>query len=435
MVRTVEFRMAEFRDRMVALVANSLIDGVIGSRDEGCYPHSVTMEDLDQNYDHKALEALIQKRWGGESSVFNYTTTEIIQDAKIRALEMFPHRLAEHGASTEGPPKPTSASIFLSQLNATGGGGLLGGFVTWDMIQEQESSDEEKIDRLVKIQYVDDILEDWDTGIRPFLTQFETRQVCTLYRTWFGKARSTGTTDSYAMQRDLAAQLLDVSLSNSSSTDVSHMAIESAVEMFIDLVDRSIPDCLTMGKRLWQVVLSNPKNLVDVIVQTDPYATSFALWLSTDEMTVDQTLNLASGTSLTDADEASVDISTLLERAIAGQPAPNGHFYFILSILHSIINCTRVYKFPWDLLVERNWADVLSLFLCGVVGTVDERHVTICLDALDILDKGMVQPELRKKLLCQCQNERKRLQQYCDEMDACDRRETISSLLHRINAS
>jgi hypothetical protein len=423
---------------MVSLVANSMVDVMIGSRDESLpMDAAVTMAEIDRNYDHKKLEALIHERSGGggeESSIAGDAITGIIHDAKLRVLEMFPMRLAEHVATMATPAKASGASLFLSQLNATGGGGggLLGGFVTWDMIREQECSDEEKIDRLAKIQYVDDILADWETGIRPFLAQFETLQVCTLYRTWFGKARSTGTTDSYAMQRDLAALLLDGSLSKSSSTQVSHWALASTVEMLIDLVDRQIPDCHALGKRLWRIILCNHNNLVDVVVQTDPYAISFALWLSSDEMTVESTLNLVSGSTLIGADEDSVDISALLERAIAGKSVPDEHFYFTLSMLRSIINCTRVNKFPWELVLERDWADVLSLFLIGAAGTVDERHLATCLDALDILDRGQGQPELRKKFLDQCLDERKLLQQRYDAMDACDRKETISCLLDRL---
>jgi hypothetical protein len=425
---------------MVALVANSLVDVIIGSRDESLpMDAAVTVAEIDRNYDHKTLEALIHERSGDggeESSVTGDAITGIIHDAKLRVLEMFPLRLAEHVATLATPAKASGASLFLSQLNATGGGGgLLGGFVTWDMIREQECSDEEKVDRLAKIQYVDDILADWETGIRPFLAQFQTLEVCTLYRAWFGKARSTGTSDSYAMQSNLAALLLDVSLSKSSSTQVSHWALAAAVEMFIDLVDRQIPDCRAIGKRLWRIILCNHNNLMDVVVQTDPYAIGFALWLSSDEMTVEHTLNLVSGSPLIGADEDSVNISTLLERAITGKSAPDEHFYFTLSMLRSILNCTRVYKFPWELVLEREWADVLSLFLIGAAGTVDERHLATCLDALDTLDRGMVQPELRNKFLNQCLDERKRLQQRYDAMDACDGKETISSLLDRLGGT
>lgn len=382
--------MDECVQRLVDAVAKSIVENILAQPGDESVQESITTK-LEKSYDHTVLAALIHERLEGLSTLM---VEQIIQHAKDQAIEILPARISEQEAEATLPPKQNTASIFLSQLN--GGGGLLDSFITWEMIQEKETTNDDKIERLKAIQYVDDILPDWDNDIRPFLAQFESLQVCTLYRTWFDKARATKTSDSQALQKDLASDLFKMSVSGTSSFEVSCTSLRYAIEIFIDLVDRSMPDCFLVGELLWQIVLEKPRDLLHVVVDSDPYATSFSLWFSSNEMTVDKILELLAGTT-TSVEGVHATVEVLLDLCFASDSSST-QFYFLMELLHSTINCTRVVKFPWELLKERDLTDVFGLFLSGASNASDNRHLSICIDALDILEKGI--RDERQRLCC-----------------------------------
>jgi len=302
--------------------------------------------------------------------------------------------------STTQQKQPTSFSLF-----AAGAGMSLlttASMVTWDGICEQAETTQERLALLQKVEFIDDILPDWETHVRPFLQnalhEYEDGDadsaVC-LHRKWFHRTRGSHAPEYQAFQLDLLENLVHAvkdaaaAFQNNQAATTTALftltgdddddgtffwkpAITTSLDMFADLVDRdSVKDYQrrnAIGKLLWTSWIPSSQ-ILKIMVQHDTLAVGFSKWIL-------GYLNAADTVSLlllTDNnDEASTNNTTLLEQLFRWATRSTEAFAvptttttdlqqrrigdvllhlpvacFTLSILRSALVVTRVSTFPW----------------------------------------------------------------------------------------
>ena len=347
----------------------------------------------------------------------------ILQRAQERAVQMM-HKeksvatssaAAASGSvattTTQQQQQPTSFSLF-----AAGGMSLLttaSTMVTWDGICEQAATTKERLALLQKVEFIDDILPDWETHVRPFL-QKALRDIedcgddsailaCVrLHRKWFHRTRGSHAPEYQSLQLDLLENLVEAvnyaaaasqttklrlllhllswrSDDEDSTTLFLKPAIKTSLDMFADLVDRdSVKDYQrrnAIGKLLWTRWIPCP-TVRKIMVRHDTLAVGFSQWIL-------GYLNAADTVSLllltNDDEEASPSIAkttTLVELLFRGATRSTEAFAvpttttttylqqwrlrnvvllpvacFTLSILRSALVVTRVSTFPWTSLL------------------------------------------------------------------------------------
>jgi hypothetical protein len=329
----------------------------------------------------------------------------ILRMAREKAwMEIIPHMQRPH--SEHGHPRPAkSFSIFMNQFHP---GGLADDWISWDRF-EQLDTVAEKLALLQKVQYMDDLVPDWDavcrllrTGLNLTTTSTATEEPETmvmefvrLHRKWFHFTRSSNG-EYRSIQIDLVQNLVDTVEKNSRSREssdqeksknvdkeakyssssrrvqnsptVTELCIYYCYDMFEDWVDRlsgltaSDTRMYSIGKHLWQWTAS--ESIRHVMVYHSPYANMFRKWIPFC-LTTDQTLELTTTpTPCTKQDHHILtsdcilsNLYKLLEihiRRFEEQGEDIGGATFNLSLFAAILIATRVSRFPWHLLFLDN---------------------------------------------------------------------------------
>lgn len=373
-------------------------------------------------------------------------------------------------------PPGTSFSLF-SQEIVKGNGSLLENFdtinspITWEQIQEMENSDVDKLNRLLQVEYIDDILPDWEKSIRPFvqslLLQQERIHECRLlHQKWFGMTRGMASPEYQMLRLDLTENMIHAMEVKDDVHDVvdvrSCCCIRMALDFFADLVDccSTLQDQTrrnTFGNRLWVLMWRNPTNRT-AMIQHDPMAVGFSQWImycTTPGETMTLVTNQHSALSelfhtarvftesIIIGDQTTLRPTTMIDDCC-----------FCLSILRSILVSTRAAYFPWQVMMsietecnKHSGTSLEPLMLplvecyCKLMYTtlhMDEANeikcfavVTVCADALDTMVSGCMKDS--SKVLMLMKNEIKAIKRAAIiEMNQFQAKSLSTSLLQRI---
>jgi hypothetical protein len=363
----------------------------------------------------QALQEIIRRRLSSSSSLMNNnddaavvfaSDNEILQKAQDRAFYLWKNSNSstDDESTTVPSTQPTSISLFLNQLHAGSGG--LDTFMTWGKIQELNTSLPEKLTMLWQVEYIDDLLPDWDdvsrflqAGLFLFLEEENsidnTKSILQLHRKWFHQTRGSSNNPEYrTLQIDLAQNLVSAVKHWLLETDKPNKRIDAdnnddhvaavvgtVLDMFGDWVDRTgafdpSNECMqAIGTAIWDWLGGSNQRLPHIIRRHCPYAAWFAKW-AVAYMTPEQTIALVSrkspfnfqqgGNTTTlyqmfapasqSLDEMSSSAATTTATTTNNnkRDVDDSHYataVFALSILKSVLVSTRVSRFPWHLLL------------------------------------------------------------------------------------
>jgi len=285
----------------------------------------------------------------------------VLQKARAKSAEI--QKIKSSEASE--PSSTTNANTGSFSLFASLVGGGLNAFVSWEMIQEQASSTAEKLTMLQKVQYIDDILPDWDSAVSPFLKEaLADPEVAStairLHRKWFHLTRSCGA-EYESMQLDMLENLLKIECAVPCTflSEQQKLAITTAMDMFADFVDRNTESSKRrneIGQLLWGKI---PTALArQVMVDHDPHASCLTKWIM-GYLRAEETINLLTMDPdfnmleflLKRAHETTAALAVgMSNKGLTERLHPTPEVCFTLSILRSILVSTRLYRFPWSLL-------------------------------------------------------------------------------------
>ena len=284
----------------------------------------------------------------------------ILQEAQERAFALWKEH-TEKIEHRDGDPAPDAMSLFLNQLNS---GGLT--FVTWPMIQEQATTDDERLALLLRIDYLDDILPDW-SEIRDFAQQHWRPQVVQLHRKWYDLSRSSG--EYKAFQEALLENLIEAVKNDKTRK----LCVTTLLDILQDCADQnaSVEPSTIFTLFCWLA----DDTIRNLIMEHGPHAQAFCKWIM--NLSPNETLSVVNDGMLLRLYKLSLDSEASV---------------FCLSVLRSVLVSTRVLRFPWNAL-SFSWDDLLLLYLKTLYQhSSNDRVIAICTDAMDTLCNGRTAP-------------------------------------------
>lgn len=318
----------------------------------------------------------------------------------------------------------TSFSLFASVggtssllLNAP-----LAAYCSWEAMQEEASTAQERLALLQKVEYVDDILPDWDAGVRPFLRQAleddsdDEKSFCNdaiyLHRKWYQLTRGSGSIEYQALQLDLLENLLLQEFNSLKDSSIK-LRIETSLDIFADIVDRGILKnqkcCNEIGKRLWTQLLLPPSStptVWQIMIDHDAHAVAISKWIIGCLKSED----VVSLLSMTVLGQDGTTATTILEKLLKSAKGGSEQLFeacFSASILRSALVTTRVSGFPWhviqtDIAVAPQTA-LAGIFVQLIYCILDNKRplslprewdaLIMCVDTLDTILCGCFQKE------------------------------------------
>ena len=333
---------------------------------------------------------------------------DLLRAVREAALQQWHEQTSSSLPPLKDPKKSSSSSsssvsLFLRQLNA--GGGALASFVTWDRIQEQTAGDEQlQLKMLLEVQHLQDILPDWAKHIRPFLCRGlaaaaaaaaanhgHTDDYLKVHQEWFQKSRSS--TEYRSLQIDLCENVLD-SIQSDASVQQQQSKVSLTLNMFTDWMLRGLyvhdERVRKIGCTLW-TLMANNRDIGMMMIQADPDAMWFSAWNA--HQSPDQCLQVIEQEEQTAESEKTI----LLPSALQGfsqtddDIANTRYRHFWLSVIRSVLVTTRVARFPWDLLQQKDpHGFVLDLYLqeCArqsSAGSSSDTKTLVYNDAIETL--------------------------------------------------
>ena len=329
--------------------------------------------------------------------------TTIRDDAFLRRLSQ-ESSLPSLKSSITSSTGSSQMSLFLNQL---GGGGALASFMTWDRIEEEAGGDQDQIVHLLQnVQHLDDLLPDWSNHVQPFMIQaLQTSNgdsVLELHRSWFAKCRSSS--EYRALQIGLCQNLVTSIVLADEATNGRQSRVDLAVRMFSDWMQRGLyvhdDRVWTIGCTLWRLLLQ--QDMTASLRKADPQGIWFSAWIA--HLSPDQVRDLILGREdeTNNAEGMSLDSTLQWCHTCLSRTGTllnlNDHAIccFWLSLLDSLLESTRVSRFPWDALSTMNdstngrilfvW-DLYELLVAAGTqhGKGDERTMLMCANAMDTL--------------------------------------------------
>lgn len=268
--------------------------------------------------------------------------------------------------------KSSQMSLFLNQFNA--GGSALQSFMSWHRIQEESQGDPAvQLQMLKSVQHLRDILPDWEGSVKSFflqgLLQSQQQQqqddFVGLHRQWFDQSRHS--TEFRTLQIDLCQNLVTaMQRMTTASTTKNHLnaMMDLALDMFEDWMLRGIyvqdDRVWAIGRTLWNwlTVAAGANDptataAAQAMIQVDGEATWFSSWSA--HLSPDQCLELVEGNDSSSSDGGLSQAIAWCHSYFEQEGESNktsedeAKCFFWLSIMHSVLESTRVSRFPWQL--------------------------------------------------------------------------------------
>jgi hypothetical protein len=169
---------------------------------------------------HAASAALIVGNSDDSTTIDN-----LVQDAMKIAMENWNRQISLNNPTTRETDEPVKAApasfSLLDQFTSSGGGGLFGtaSFFAWDNVRELEPF--EKIKALQGVQYLEDVIPDWQQGgVQVHLQQglacdakdnnkSLSDEYLELHRKWFSWSRKSGEPETAQLAIDLIVNVFE----------------------------------------------------------------------------------------------------------------------------------------------------------------------------------------------------------------------------------
>lgn len=426
------------------LAATSLAENlsILYSSDEKREPSQETID----GYLQKIAEECQERRRCGDGPDEDFLTR--VREDAVRLWK---------GNSVQLPVLKTAAKS--SQFSLLFGGTSLGSFMSWErLVEESGESTEKRVQILLNLEHLQDILLDWDDHVAPFFLESlrnelssSSRDFFELHKRWFSKSRASN--EFRTMQIGLCQNLVTVineqlASGKELSTETNNTIrdyVELALLMFEDWMLRGLyvhdKRVQSIGECFWKWLQTDAEGRMTVaghsVVEVDPAATWFTSWNA--HLSADQCLAIVSsdgGASiLSNAIRWCHDYASKTELALSSDIANYRLFFFWISIVHSILETTRAFRFPWDLVIDapslgEKRAIIFNLFLHAMKhGHSDDRNVMAMIgDAIQtilVADKELT-GFLAEKVSFFLENIKK------DDMINADRKMLIQEVLQKI---
>lgn len=320
----------------------------------------------------------IRRRRSTALEIDDPSDSAILEKAQERALRLWKDEYKcastdeEHSGSSQNSPKPTSISLFLNQFHS----GCLTRIITWDKIQEQATSPQEKLTLLKKIEYIDDILQDWEE-VLPFLQASLADREATilvddvvhLHRMWFNLTRGSSVNQEYqSVQINLMQNLVTAVDSWATKMDGDgkpspsiELCARTSLDMFGDWINR-IGASGQRDDSLQKIVTSfwgwiGHQRMQHIMHRHCPYAKWLAKWIA--YLTPEESIALVSDASPFSHEsntlsclfiDASTNLHAVSQLSVVERDVRYSTAVFNLAVLRSVLVSTRVSHFPWHLL-------------------------------------------------------------------------------------
>ncbi|GAX09909.1 hypothetical protein FisN_11Lh106 [Fistulifera solaris] len=366
------------------LAATSLAENlsILYSSDEKREPSQETID----GYLRKIAEECQERRRCGDGSLPDEDFLTRVREDAVRLWKSNSVPLPE--LKTTAPSKPSQFSLLF-------GGASLGSFMSWErLVEESGESTGKRVQILLSLEYLQDILLDWDEHLAPFFLEGLRNELSSsshdffeLHKRWFSKSRASN--EFRTMQIGLCQNLVTVIdeqlasgivLSTETNNTVRNY-VELALLMFEDWMLRGVyvhdKRVQSIGECFWKWLEADAEGRMSVagqsVVEVDPAATWFTSWnahLSADQC-LDIVLSGGGDSILSDAIRRCHEYSSKTELALSSDSADYRTFFFWVSIVHSILETTRAFRFPWNLVVkapslEEKHAIIINLYLHAI---------------------------------------------------------------------
>lgn len=366
---------ATIDDRLVNQLSSSLAEHLL--RDHALVNDGTERPALSQDLIDQVMPE-IRRRRSSPLLPTDPTDAEIFQRARDSAVHLWSEQSTRvHDDQILGETKPTAVTLFLNQFHSSGGG-LLDSVVTWDKIQGQATTPREKLVMLNKVEYIDDIMMDWE-DIRSFLQAeliHSTVDVVALHRQWWHLTRGSSNPEYRALQADLVQNLVSVvdrwALHEGAGFENTGLELElcvcTSLDMFGDWVDGTgffdpnAHQTAAIGEALWDWL--GHQSLQRVMRRHCPHGKWLAQWVA--YQMPNRTIALVSRSCRFGKADCSIptflfqQASLLLERApLSAAVVPRDDdddfatLVFAVSMFRSVLSSTRVSRFPWHLLLPK----------------------------------------------------------------------------------
>jgi hypothetical protein len=382
-------------DRLVEAMATSLSENLIYYYPDGKYDERQVKLWLEECVAyirrHTTSEQQQQQQQQREQRLVKQGFTQALLLSKQGSI--FPM------APAGGRQNPAPSFSLLDALTSSGG---LASIVGWEQVQQAETA-QDKLKRLLTIEYMDDVLPDWN-DFRVCLLQGlrETNDTTTaagylqLHKRWFGRTRSL--LDYQSIQIDLCQNVVTVmvekqqSAETISETDPTAPLLGLFHVMWMDWMLRGL---YVQDDRVWEIgrtawnCMQN-LNILEQMMTVDPYAHWFYSWMA--HFPPQRILELVAA-----AEDDSFLPSWIdrCQRQLLGKTAPVDLAFcnYALSILRTILVGTRVALFPWHTLspaltTSESVETLFDLFLDTTTIEADKEMIVLCDDALETLLYG-----------------------------------------------
>ena len=238
--------------------------------------------------------------------------------------------------------KTTAAKYGGTSFSLLAMGGLAA-FFSWPAVQQDCATDEDIWRALGQVEYLEDVLPNWTTDIRPWIQQrrHHNPQACTtLYRQWYGKARSQESPEKNVIVGDMMEDLFQARDNNDETketlveyTDAGRQSLLAlGLDMVTDFMVRkaACPPliCLTV---LWKA--SFDASLAKAITERDPTGDWLRLYLQTHPCAYRQ---------------IPLNVSLLAAFVKENHDTTTTHWAYVLSLLAHILITVRSSGFPWE---------------------------------------------------------------------------------------
>lgn len=372
-----------FEGKLGHLATTSLAENlsILYPRDEKREPGQEAIDNYLRNI---AEECKQRRKCVGDESLIEEDFLNRVRDDAVRLWK---------SNSVHLPVLKTAAAQKSSPFSLLfGGGSSLSSFMSWErLLEESDGNTEKKIQMLLNLEHLQDILLDWEDHVAAFFLEGLRKEVSAssrdfyeLHKRWFSKSRSSN--EFRTMQIGLCQNLVTVvneqlALGEELSVETNSKIrdfVELALLMFEDWMMRGLyvhdKRVQRIGECFWTWLEMNGESTMSVagqcVVDVDPDATWFTSWnahLSPDQclaiVSSDQTLSNA-------ISRCSIYVTTIDSR-IPSDSADHRMFSFWIWILHSILESTRASRFPWDSVVEAQNMEqqqmiVIQLFLAAM---------------------------------------------------------------------
>ena len=382
---------------------------------------SLSLYDDNPDDDSFVRLELVQRVGGPGSRHFGddvaSVVERILQQARRRAAVLRKRHSVDDPAATAATPVGSFSLFGVGTTNLLLNSSVA--FFSWQAIQEQtDTTIQEKLARLEKVEYVDDILPDWESGVRSFLeTALQDKDIhesvssdaVRLHRKWYQMTRGSGSLEYQSLQLDLLENLLQPCSLQQGASSSATLTFETALDIFADLVDRdAVKNRMRLhkiGTMIWNFVLVNPlsQQLLQIMINHDPHAVGLAKWimgyLSPSEVVF--LLSMKTHTTDNSADGGAADNdATVLERLLYAvetrsdileegslsldfltRPQQVGLLSkacFCHSILRSALVTTRVVGFPWHHVAKINTTSVAVVAAPSVATVISALSGCYC---------------------------------------------------------